>query len=157
MKEMTTVPPCEAKGQLLCHFEAELPRLCSGSADYFSLTHRGADLCRLALCCQHTSVTLAMLNGIKWSGKIGTDKMCRRKWVTEMGYFKVRAREQFVAPNEKADETTARVKCNHGLSLCLQHNLWKINNKLNKCISAGGPWVLISGASIAHLFCAALH
>lgn len=42
------------------------------------------------------------------------------KWATEMGYFKVRAREQFVAPNEKADEITVRVKCNQGLVLRLK-------------------------------------
>lgn len=65
MKGMTTVPPCETKSQLFCLFEAALPRLCSGSAHRFSFTHRGADLCRLALCCQHTLVTSAMLNGIK--------------------------------------------------------------------------------------------
>lgn len=59
----------------------------------------------------------------------------KKKRVSEMGYFKVRAREQFVAPNEKADEINARVKCNHRLVLCLQPELLLLSF-FNKCISA---------------------
>lgn len=72
-----------------------------------------------------------------------------------MGYFKVRAREQFVAPNEKADEINARVKCNHRLILCLRPELLLLFFLISALVQRGA-WVLISGASITHLFCAAL-
>lgn len=82
--------------------------------------------------------------------------MCGGKWVREMGYFKVRAREQFVALNEKEDKKKINKRLRKVQSQAsIVSAAWfkkKINNEIDKCICAGGPWVLISGASIAHLF-----
>lgn len=63
MKGMATVPPCEADS--LCIWRHYAWRFAAAPQFFFSFTHRAADLCRLALCCQHTLVTLAMLKRIK--------------------------------------------------------------------------------------------
>lgn len=46
MKGMTTVPPCETKGQLLRHSEAEPARLCCGSAVF--LFSRARPMCAVS-------------------------------------------------------------------------------------------------------------